>query len=87
VYELLKTILVDELHMCAADVRPTASRADVGLDSLAVVELAAALNSRLGIAVKDYEVLEAETVGDVVRLIEQHRAAIDPLGPSPHEAT
>ncbi|BCJ69317.1 acyl carrier protein [Polymorphospora rubra] len=85
-YEVLKAILVEDLHMRAEDVRPTASRAEVGLDSLAAVELAAALNSRLGIAVQDYEVLEAVTVADVVRLMEQRRSGSGPLGSGPLEA-
>jgi acyl carrier protein len=71
VYDVLRTILVDDLQLRAEDVLPGAGRAEIGLDSLAAVELVAVLRSRLGILVKDYEVLQAATVADVARLIEQ----------------
>jgi acyl carrier protein len=79
VYDALKTILIDDLFLSAEDVRPTASRAEVGLDSLATVELAAAVNSRLGIVVQDHELFEAATVADIARLMERRRPEPAPL--------
>uniref|UniRef100_UPI0039BF1823 acyl carrier protein n=1 Tax=unclassified Streptomyces TaxID=2593676 RepID=UPI0039BF1823 len=81
-YEELKGILVDDLQVRAEDVTPTASRAEVGLDSLAVLELVTLLNGRYGIEVQDYEVLEAGTVGDVADLMARRRAAAGAGGPS-----
>ncbi|MEV7279389.1 acyl carrier protein [Streptomyces sp. NPDC093111] len=72
-YDVLKDILVGDLHVREEDVMPTATREEVGLDSLAVVELAAALNDRLGIEVEDYELLDAGTLADVARLMAERR--------------
>ncbi|MEU6974972.1 MULTISPECIES: acyl carrier protein [unclassified Streptomyces] len=72
-YDVLKDILVGDLHVREEDVVPTATREEVGLDSLAVVELAAALNDRLGIEVQDYELLDAGTLADVARLMAERR--------------
>ncbi|MEV7427872.1 acyl carrier protein [Streptomyces sp. NPDC091212] len=70
-YEVLKGILVDDLQMREEDVVPTARREEVGLDSLTAVELAALLHTRLGIEVQDYELLDAATVADIGRLLEE----------------
>ncbi|WSQ12837.1 acyl carrier protein [Streptomyces sp. NBC_01231] len=68
-HEVLRSILVDDLQMREEDVVPAAGREEVGLDSLAAVELSALLRSRLGIEVQDYELLEAATLADVARLV------------------
>jgi acyl carrier protein len=83
VYTILKAILVDDLQMRADDVFPTASCAEVGLDSLAVMELSELLSSRFGITIHDYELLELATVGDVARLMEERRLAAEPAEPRP----
>ncbi|GAA3507059.1 acyl carrier protein [Streptomyces showdoensis] len=72
-YEVLKDILVSELQVREEDVLPTATREEVGLDSLAVLELATALHERLGIEVQDYELLDAGTLADVARLIAERQ--------------
>ncbi|MEU8877665.1 acyl carrier protein [Streptomyces javensis] len=79
-YEELKDILVNDLQVRAEDVAPTASREQVGLDSLAVLELATLLSGRFGIAIHDYELLEADTVADVVLLVEERRARAGAAG-------
>lgn len=71
--DVLKDILVSELHVREEDIVPTATREEVGLDSLAVLELATALNERLGIEVHDYELLDAHTLADVARLVALRR--------------
>lgn len=68
-FDRLKTILVEDLQLCSEDVVATAARDEVGLDSLAVVELSAVLSSRLSIEVADYELLELGTVGDIADLV------------------
>ncbi|MFF9345195.1 MULTISPECIES: acyl carrier protein [unclassified Streptomyces] len=72
-YDELKDILVADLQVREEDVAPTATREEVGLDSLAVLELATALNERLGIEVHDYELLDAGTLADVARLMAERR--------------
>lgn len=68
-YEDLKGILVEDLQVRAEDVDPAATREQVGLDSLAVLELASVLGDRFGIEIHDYELIEAGTVGEIARLV------------------
>ncbi|SFC53365.1 4-hydroxy 2-oxovalerate aldolase/acyl carrier protein [Micromonospora sediminimaris] len=55
--------------MRTEDVVATADRVEVGLDSLAVVELSDLLSKRLDVHVSDYELLELATVGDIAELV------------------
>jgi acyl carrier protein len=75
-YETLKDLLVNELQMRAEDITSMATCSEVGLDSLAVIELSAVLNSRLGIKIHDYELLELGTVGDIASLMEKRRFGV-----------
>jgi acyl carrier protein len=75
-YEILKTIMVENLLLNADGVRPDASREDVGLDSLAVVELSLALRKRFGIHITDEELLELQTVADIAQLMGQRTASV-----------
>ncbi|WP_247683040.1 acyl carrier protein [Micromonospora sp. D93] len=68
-FDQLKAILVEDLQMRTEDVVATADRVEVGLDSLAVVELSDLLSKRLDIHVSDYELLELATVGDIAELV------------------
>jgi acyl carrier protein len=70
-FETLRGILVNDLQIGADDAVPTASCAEMGLDSLAMVELSKVLNSRLDIEIHDYELQELATVGDIARLMEE----------------
>lgn len=82
-YDVLKQILVADLHLREQDVLPTAGREEVGLDSLAVLELAELVNGRFGIDVRDYELMEAATLADVANLLEERRAAAEIAGGRP----
>lgn len=73
-FEKLKEILVNKLKVTPEQITPEATREDIELDSLAVVELSLVLETELGVSVSDDELLEAETVGDMVALIEQRSA-------------
>ncbi|MFK0174293.1 phosphopantetheine-binding protein [Streptomyces sp. NPDC090306] len=74
-FEELKLILVDSLQVKEEDVLPTATREEIGLDSLAVLELVELLNDRLGVRVYDYELLDTITVADVAQLVDERRTA------------
>jgi acyl carrier protein len=75
-YELLKTIMIQDLQLNAEHVSPEASREDAGLDSLAIIELSMLLSRRHGIDITDDELLELQTVADIAELIEQRTAAV-----------
>jgi acyl carrier protein len=87
VFEVLKRILVDDLQMRAQDISPAVSCAEVGVDSLAVAELASVLTSRLNIEIHDYELLELRTVGDIADLVQERCSAAaeerEPAEPRP----
>ena len=74
-YEVIKEILVQSLHVRADDIRPAATREEIGLDSLGVLELAEALDARLGIQVPEWELLDADTVADVAQLVAERGPA------------
>lgn len=73
-YEALREILIGDLNLAAASIAPEASAEEAGMDSLALVELAMALNKRLGIEITDDELVSAPTLADIAALMEQHVA-------------
>ncbi|MFD4538793.1 acyl carrier protein [Streptomyces bauhiniae] len=75
-FEQLKEILVNKLKVTPEQITLDATREDIELDSLAVVELSLVLETELGVSISDDELLEAETVGDMVALIEQGSARV-----------
>lgn len=80
-YELLRAVLIDDLQFLEDDVVPSATRTEVGLDSVAMTELATVLSTRLGFEIHDYELLDATTVADVARLLEERRLAAGAVSP------
>ncbi|MFF8940009.1 acyl carrier protein [Streptomyces paradoxus] len=74
--EQLKEILSNKLKVSPESITPEATREDIELDSLAVVELSLLLKSELGLDVSDDDLLEAETVADMVRLMEERSAKV-----------
>ncbi|MEU9133866.1 phosphopantetheine-binding protein [Kitasatospora sp. NPDC048540] len=75
-FETLKEILVSKLKVSPEQVTPEATKEDVELDSLAVVELSLVLEKELGVEISDDELLDAETIGDMARLIEERSARV-----------
>lgn len=73
-YETLKVILVEDLELAEADIRPEAGRDEIGLDSLAIVELSMVLAKRLSVDISDEQLLDAATVADIVSLLEQQNS-------------
>jgi acyl carrier protein len=71
VYELLKTIMIEDLQLDASAVTPDANREDAGLDSLAMVDLSVALSRRLGVDIPDDELLELKTVAEIAQLLQR----------------
>jgi len=74
-YDLLKTIMIENLQLDADGVYPGASREDAGLDSLGVVDLSTLLNERYGIPITDHELFELTTLDEIVSLMEQRTTA------------
>ncbi|GAA3879116.1 hypothetical protein GCM10023084_35020 [Streptomyces lacrimifluminis] len=74
--EQLKDILSNKLKVSPESITPEATREDIELDSLAVVELSLLLKSELDLDISDDDLLEAETVADMVRLMEERSAKV-----------
>ncbi len=75
-FETLREILVSKLKVNPGQIVPGATREDVELDSLAIVELSMVLNTELGLAISDDELLDTSTVGDIVELMERRSASV-----------
>jgi len=75
-YDLLKTIMIEDLRLDADGVSPDSSREDAGLDSLAIVELSMVLSRRFGVDIPDDEMLELKTVAEIAQLIQQRTVSV-----------
>jgi acyl carrier protein len=71
-----RDILVDTLKIDRSAITPEATREDIELDSLAVVELSLLLKAEFDLDVSDDELLEAATVADMVALLEKRSATV-----------
>ncbi|MFJ5997450.1 phosphopantetheine-binding protein [Streptomyces sp. NPDC092370] len=74
--EQLKEILSNKLKVSSEAISPEATREDIELDSLAVVELSLLLKSELDLDISDDDLMEAQTVADMVRLMEERSATV-----------
>ncbi|MGR8012186.1 acyl carrier protein [Streptomyces hypolithicus] len=75
-FEVLKEILISKLKVTGDQVTPEASREDVELDSLAIVELSMLLEKDYGIEISDDELMDVDTIGEMARLMEERRATV-----------
>ncbi|WP_160573840.1 acyl carrier protein [Actinomadura physcomitrii] len=69
--EELRRILVDELQLEEAALRPEISLESAGFDSLTIVELAMSLSDRFGLAISEEDLQAAASVGEIDRIVEQ----------------
>jgi histidinol-phosphate aminotransferase len=75
-YDLLKTIMIEDLRLDADKVSPDADCEDAGLDSLAIIELSMVLSRRLGVEITEDELLELATVADIAQFIEKRTVGV-----------
>ena len=70
--EKVKDIIVEQLGVNPEQVTPQASFIeDLGADSLDIVELVMAFEEEFGVEVPDEDVEKLQTVGDVIKYIEE----------------
>ena len=73
--ETLKSLLVEELSVNEADIKPEAELVnDLGINSLELADLVLLCEEKFGIEISDDEVREFLTVGDVVEYLEKATA-------------
>ena len=76
VEEKVRDIIVDQLGVNAEQVVPGARFIeDLGADSLDTVELVMAFEEEFSIEVPDEEAEKLQSVGDVVKYVEEHASA------------
>ena len=75
IYEKLKGIIVEQLGVKVEEISPEAHFADdLGADSLDIVEMIMAVEEEFTIQVSDDEAETLQTVQDVAKFIEEHKA-------------
>ncbi|MEU2358677.1 acyl carrier protein [Streptomyces misionensis] len=75
-YDILKDILIGDLHVTETSLRPGVSLNDAGLDSLALVELSMALKQRLGIDISEDELADVGTIEEIASLVSRYAADV-----------
>ena len=74
IFEKVKAIIVDQLGVDEADVKPEASFTnDLGADSLDTVELIMEFEKEFGITIPDDKAEGITTVGDAISYIEANK--------------
>ena len=75
-FEDLKQILVDRIGLAEADVKndPSTTFDDVGLDSLAFVEIQLAMEQDYGVTVTDEDAEKIHTFGDAIDFVNSRLA-------------
>ncbi|PJB76748.1 MAG: acyl carrier protein [Acidobacteria bacterium CG_4_9_14_3_um_filter_49_7] len=69
----VKEIIVDQLEVDEGQINESANFInDLGADSLDIVELIMAFEDGFGIEIPDEDAEKIQTVGDVVKYIEEH---------------
>lgn len=69
--EQIKKVLVETINVDEEAVTPEAKlNEDLGIDSLAAVELALELETEFGIRIEDDELANLKTVQDIINIIE-----------------
>jgi acyl carrier protein len=72
--EKVKSIIAEQLNVDESEVTPEAHFIDdLGADSLDTVELVMALEEEFGVEISDEDAEKIQTVGDVIKYIEQHK--------------
>lgn len=74
-YETVKSLLTNEFKISEDQIAPDSTLEDLGLDSLASVEFALALEKSIGVEITDDEVVELERLDRIVELVERRKQA------------
>lgn len=73
-FEEIKKVLIDAINVDEEEVKPEAKlNEDLGIDSLAAVELALELENTFDVRIEDEELAKLETVQDVIDIIESKK--------------
>lgn len=74
VFDKVKELIVDVLSADVEDIALTTDiQADLGADSLDIVDLIQAIEDEFGIDIPDADAQGIKTVGDIVSYVEEHQ--------------
>ncbi|GAA2656380.1 acyl carrier protein [Streptomyces lunalinharesii] len=77
VYKHLTTLLTEKFKVPAQQIRPDATFADLGVDSLAIAELSLLLSERNGVEISDEDLKGSTTLAEAAHTIASR--TIEPL--------
>ena len=73
-FEEVKDILIEQLYLKDVEVtRESRIKADLGADSLDILQLLMTIQEKKGIVIPDEALATFDTVGDVVDYLESHK--------------
>ena len=73
-FETLKQLLIDELRVNEADIKPEAELVnDLGINSLELAELVLACEEKFNVVIDDEDLHHFNTVGDIVTYLENNQ--------------
>ena len=71
-FEKVKKILIEEMQVAEADIKPEAELiTDLGINSLELADLILICEEKFGVEIKDEDIHKFITVGDVVKYLEE----------------
>ena len=74
IFDKIKDIIIEQLHVEESDVNmDTNLMKDLSADSLDAVEIIMAIEDEYGIEIPDEEAEKMQTVGDLVRYVEENK--------------
>ena len=73
-FEQVKELMIAQLHLEGKEITPESRiKADLGADSLDVLQLLMTIEEDYGIQIPDEELVDFETVADVVAYLEKNK--------------
>lgn len=71
-FETLKNLLVEELHLNADDIKPESELAnDLGINSIELADLIMLCEDKFGVTIEDEDLHKFVTIADVVSYLEE----------------
>ena len=71
IFMVIRQLLVDRFGLQEEDITPYLQLAEVGADSLDIIELVMEVESKYNIQFSDKQIAEIQTIGEVVNYIEE----------------
>lgn len=77
IFELVKELVVEKAGVAPSQLTVETSQSDIGIDSIHMVDIMMDIEERLGITLKNFDLVRNPTLGDIVDLIQAHIGTTD----------